>query len=187
MMVATQGQSKPSMVASIAIDLAARRLIGTGFSPVSAPKAKSQQCLGRANSSVNRNTPGVRLQVRQASSPHISVLWRPILLIIWPPADSSSRTISPLGYALFVLTPGDQSITQSEPPGVVESRSGAVATYKPLRFHSPLIKPGVRISLRFGMQRFLQLPDGAAGWQIADDMRGSLCSIVSRFTAAVFP
>ena len=93
MMVATQGQSKPSMVARIAIDLAARRLIGF-------------------------------------------------------------------------------SSTQSELPGVVESRSDAVATYKPLRFDSPLNKPGVRISLRFGMQRFLQLPDGAAGWQIADDMRG---------------
>ncbi len=32
-----------------------------------------------------------------------STLWRPILLIIWPPVDSSSRTIS--RYALVVLTP----------------------------------------------------------------------------------
>ena len=28
----------------------------------------------------------------------------------------------------------------------MESRSGAVATYAPLRFHSPLIKPDVRFS-----------------------------------------
>jgi hypothetical protein len=42
-------------------------------------------------------------------------LWRPMLLIIWPPADSNSRRHIALRYASVVLTPDDQSITQCEP------------------------------------------------------------------------
>src|SRR4029077_16692780 len=48
----------------------------------------------------------------------------------------------------------------------VESRSGAVATYAPLRFHSPLIKPDVRISrIRLPDQGDVMLsPTGSWVW-----------------------
>ena len=49
---------------------------------------------------------------------------------------------------------------------VVESRSGAVAASEPLRFHSPLIKPDVRISrIRLSDQGdFMLSPTGSWVW-----------------------
>jgi len=60
------------------------------------------------------------------------------------------KAVDGAAAAVHGIKASSMTIFTALPPisshGVVESRSGAVVASEPLRFHSPLIKPDVRIS-----------------------------------------
>src|SRR5258705_7878281 len=70
---------------------------------------------------------------------------RPILLIIWPPADSPSRRHSALRYASVVLTPDDQSITQCEPAECEISGLSAADRHRRCRSRDTVGETGRRV------------------------------------------